>query len=1572
MNTRLRIALSCAALALTACPAEEGEPPLFNAKDLSVQCPTGQVGWDFSTGGNDSAIVENSVSREITVDSATLGTCNYLSDFAVDCDGKRDCTRLVKKSTSPSCAGGPLNLTYHCGEETPRYTVVLTGDASAQTVTLACAEPLTIVSAIYASNAPAAANQSNITTAVASACTGKRRCALEDPYVLNNRNDPWPNNHKDTLIRYYCGTDPVVKEATVASGSRVDLQCPLTEAKAPAYRDTLRVQGVTCADPAWCNANASRQQTAQAWDRKVRETCEGKKSCRLKMDTYVPGTATNVPLLLNYWCSSPQAPETRFFHSQSVYEPYVDLYCGTPLRIVGATGNATNLEEARSSCDYKSRCRLPQMQMPADGGSGYRRAQYQYTCGDNAFDVRSSREFAASAVFSQGQWKLPKFGDMDRQIECDRYTHNLVGGIRVVSATMGGANALLSATNQCYGRDVCFIQTNNSSDSATYRCGNSYELKTTTRKTILPAGLQFSCRPDVRVVSLECEWNNGVPEDAKKCVKATENRFMTTPAEQLCAAGNNGICDISKKKDQIAHLKWTCGQDPRVYSYDGPGEPEPLGPRSGNASAYDFLQPRCETPEVPYVAKACVPELCAGNMRRDSRLACVPDATKTQTEVFTAPIIKTWVPGADGGTSQWGGVDTTTLTEDFPFQVFGFTQYKAVGGVQLPPTTGVTVWAYDEFLAKPGATVPASKRTTYGFRCVLAEAPIRDAEYSPLTPGFRRVINGGKGGVLPLTCYRQDVDDGRNAWFDAARRVGMVESQFRAAYDRRTSWVVSAFDAQGRFTARRVNNQLLSAVNPIGFFYNSANGWIDQLGFYSQSTDFRFKKEVTFVEASEIQLSAMSAVLRQADVKLDVSKPDLLPTFDVDFTWSQRGDSPAKNPLSPRSLLAPSAANPLNRRNLRATIEVGRKSTTEEEWVTVNATSFPATGLGNGNAMSQTQRLSASLTPALRERLLSVKGTESHQTANGFMRDWQEDQTAFRVRVCMDFDDVTHALGTANTTSASLDDRGVTAQRDGATYGLKFVKRCAESAPLLVQRELFVYPTTPYVTVEAPANSASSPRQGDSASGSTNDMGNQSGCTEAGGRQTCNGQSRNGMTTGGQFSLSAFDTGSSDETTQNETVKTTKLSSNMTVFGFKIFDLSGGTNAEPQSAGAWQVQIDLSPNLQAISDAWKSRRTGGVKTSADGKKMKPKAKKGLSALASKFERDGLALKLGKEFPFTLGPFPFVLEVSFTVGFGFGASVKLAGDYQSVTSMVNPKYPCLKSTPGECFIAYPESTEPQTPKTFEAALQDCRFRGGTLAEVRSASDLTEVTDAASMVGTANSALWLGGQASYQYGDPRCDVTRSPSCAANSRTRWAWLTGNVPFANQRRQEPALLDPTSLQGNHGFGATLGTLTSYVPDRGAVLFKKDTSRLISARITDTAAWVCQFDPASSYVEASMGVEVKAEFSMGFQAKICTPSTEIGFCLGVGVNLITAGVNVSAERSRILVFNNSRIKVSLLGESKVEGSWEVAFMSGNFSAELNFLFWSTSWEIASYGGLYTIGGDLFPAVISPYARVFP
>ena len=60
-------------------------------------------------------------------------------------------------------------------------------------------------------------------------------------------------------------------------------------------------------------------------------------------------------------------------------------------------------------------------------------------------------------------------------------------------------------------------------------------------------------------------------------------------------------------------------------------------------------------------------------------------------------------------------------------------------------------------------------------------------------------------------------------------------------------------------------------------------------------------------------------------------------------------------------------------------------------------------------------------------------------------------------------------------------------------------------------------------------------------------------------------QSRSGLTTSGQFALSAIDSQSNDTMEQTDSVKTTSMSTNMTLFGFKVFDLSGGAGAEPQS-----------------------------------------------------------------------------------------------------------------------------------------------------------------------------------------------------------------------------------------------------------------------------------------------------------------------------------------------------------------------------------------------------------------------
>ncbi len=128
------------------------------------------------------------------------------------------------------------------------------------------------------------------------------------------------------------------------------------------------------------------------------------------------------------------------------------------------------------------------------------------------------------------------------------------------------------------------------------------------------------------------------------------------------------------------------------------------------------------------------------------------------------------------------------------------------------------------------------------------------------------------------------------------------------------------------------------------------------------------------------------------------------------------------------------------------------------------------------------------------------------------------------------------------------------------------------------------------------------------------------------------------------------------------------------------------------------------------------------------------------------------------------------------------------------------------------------------------------------------------------GKRDQQLFQRDRLAYQYQDPRCDTTRNVLCAGTSRTRYAWLTGNLAFADQTNQSQTLNNPNNYLGNHGFGSNLGTLITRVPDDAAVLFNKTTSKLETAVTTSTAPYVCQFDPANSYIEASIGVSTNVE----------------------------------------------------------------------------------------------------------------
>ena len=76
------IGLLCACVVAAGC-AEPEPPPLFNAVDPTLQCPTGSVGWSFSTGGPD-RVKRNPISDGVNYPVSNFPLCSHLQQNLVE------------------------------------------------------------------------------------------------------------------------------------------------------------------------------------------------------------------------------------------------------------------------------------------------------------------------------------------------------------------------------------------------------------------------------------------------------------------------------------------------------------------------------------------------------------------------------------------------------------------------------------------------------------------------------------------------------------------------------------------------------------------------------------------------------------------------------------------------------------------------------------------------------------------------------------------------------------------------------------------------------------------------------------------------------------------------------------------------------------------------------------------------------------------------------------------------------------------------------------------------------------------------------------------------------------------------------------------------------------------------------------------------------------------------------------------------------------------------------------------------------------------------------------------------
>ena len=134
-------------------PVSFDEPPLFQAFDPSVTCPSDQVGWDLSTGGGLEQLDRNSVGDTVKVRLATLNNCGLTeTDLRTSCDGQGYCRRAV------TCDDAAADVTYLCGTESTVYKARVEGTGTSRSIALSCGAPITIVKAIYAPTARAPAD----------------------------------------------------------------------------------------------------------------------------------------------------------------------------------------------------------------------------------------------------------------------------------------------------------------------------------------------------------------------------------------------------------------------------------------------------------------------------------------------------------------------------------------------------------------------------------------------------------------------------------------------------------------------------------------------------------------------------------------------------------------------------------------------------------------------------------------------------------------------------------------------------------------------------------------------------------------------------------------------------------------------------------------------------------------------------------------------------------------------------------------------------------------------------------------------------------------------------------------------------------------------------------------------------------------------------------------------------------------------------------------------------------------------------------------------------------------------
>jgi hypothetical protein len=1597
-----RFALLAGLVAAACVPEDSAPPPVFNAIDPTLQCPAGQVGWDFTTGGGqDQDVLVAPVGSEIKIQSVVYqcldvgntASRDLTASFRAECDNAVSCTRPIVQpaemaaNSLGTCQRRTVRATYRCGNETTTYDisrvawwtvfpsflplVAYPANAPTDTLTFVCGDTINLRGQSFRQSN---GNQSVVLESRLTSCNGLRRCFSNRTSDMSTSQSSQASNY--TKFYYTCGKETAVREALIdntgSTKNPIDFHCGGAGAAAGLERaPVLYLKSLTFEKRSGPDL---AQSVTDGITSRLKSACEGRRTCTVPMPkTDVPGDLRGA-FKVEYWCGAAKGfTERKYFYTTDLYGfsttrglEALTLQCGGRLRVTDGTSPWV----ARDCPEGSRVCSLPTAE--AD-------TRLNVFC-ENAENAATT-QFLISPL--QGSF-ADRIG-YERSIECPLDSD--ATGMRITGLAYDGARVndkpSVAALGTCNGKSTCLIAPHAGSARYQYRftCPNAPEVNSVKVMRDGVAMEYLDCQPNALVDFVTVSGISG-----RQTRYSTDVNFCGSPSPRCTMqfAPTRGYAEAMFNVNSDVTVRYRCGGGPEQNaqfpnsSFAKTADGGFTLPDGGYIYTGSINCPYDPTPRANPVTRKCIPERCRNNSKRNATMDCEVDSQISVVQNLRS------VPQWKTPTNQL----TNVVKEGFPYLAYI---------VVAPDVTGNragTMWAYDVF-KKKNNTGPEVR----AFRCIVGSMG-----YSFSAGGRAAYGNTDltQPALLPDDCFKNPpYGDLTSSWYHGSRRANaMNEQAFRNEYNLIRTVLVSAFDSKGRAV-----DSNKTAPNPIGFFYTPATGYIDQYEYLAQTSDFGLQIPVTFSPSRQIELRALSGALGQSQLLFDRETFKNPPTLDVDFAWNLLGDSPF-HPFSDKAVaVSPNVAR-LGRRNLRATVEIAKQdSSLTNIWTPENAEVVAQYPMGGGNPQEKRERFEVKLSAATVRRVMTVKGSNEPRRPNGWMQNNIEINSTFKLRVCIDFDGISR-----NISDTNVNDRFDSATVGGIEYKLGVTRRCSDEYPFVVTRDLFVKPVLPINAAENPVENGSTTAQGGDRVRSTDDVAVQQACRQqcsvnsdcgAGGfcekppnvlgvcreqsaNQKCKSTFRKGMVIGGKsFGLSVMSVRNSADTDApamaRSAMQLTGSQTNANLMSFNVLDseekkagevIAGGTRRET-TISLGRVWASVQQIVKALDEAQK-KNPSPVKKWYRPTVSTPVSRGGDSV-------PGLAFGIGREGFVTAGPVVLFMEVNFQASLAFDVVLKFVSDTQTIATKTDQAaYGCLGTT--QCLKL---ST---MQKSFVDANEDCNLQGGRLAEPRTAAKLAALKGAA---GTND--IWLGAQASHAFDDPTCvdlsnvteatRVSRLAACKRDSVTQYQWINQNVAFSTNRPDGTGFNQNLYADGGvQGFGTITTIVNNGSPLRSGLLLKANgtlenhaTSDRLSATSTvstgvpvRTARYVCEFDPAGAYNASEFSIGPSIQVSVGLGAAACWPSGAVGACIGAEFKFITAGIGIEYGSKSVKIYDTANIADTpraTIGGKGSTAKWEWSALSGRLYAEIRFFIGSKDFNIVSFSGVAAGGDELWSNV---------